>query len=652
MSRLYTPPVIKFTPRRNRPTPNPTTHNPAPHPTTAAPKPTTPPCDLAPRAVSSPTPATATAHTPTTTSCYYTEDTPSRSVEEATKTAKPAPTPESNSSPQSAPSLGKPPEKSESGSGCYYGDCGLKPGIEASPPKLQVGPQDQGNGNTNAPPPTNSQIELCTYGSSEEDVPIPEAIVHDRLNEKHSSDMYYSGEVIPKQAKTPEGKEREGGGEDEVQDAEVYYGTAPSGTSSTAGSETNAFSHQIPNQVYGSTQPLSADERKESSGSPESDSHSEEDSDTAGNHSHSDDDDDEESTAASGESVLTLNATYGSSETRENNCLPTSQKSDTCGMAYGESEEINTTTPSSPKATVPTHKEGEVTTEDSPHQVTEKYYGSTSSNQEPTVHVKAVAPIPVDSPSNHYEEITVHASPTLEADNKTTVERDSTSSVHPPEDPKRNWNEEFQSLFEKPVTTPFDRNVRGQNLKKLLDDFERFAAQTACCIVTEIGVDNKEKQLPPIGGGRAGGEKFKHGNILFKFARDYAKMYGSDEMARKTAANELRNMNAVIDCNLPNLHVPLTTLINLYGHTIVATAIVPIGEDSLVYGTPDAGKTVKDSDPVVKGMMKQIATRLSLQPHLFRELEFFAAADVECHRSKVDGRYYLIDCGTFLMYVT
>ncbi len=72
------------------------------------------------------------------------------------------------------------------------------------------------------------------------------------------------------------------------------------------------------------------------------------------------------------------------------------------------------------------------------------------------------------------------------------------------------------------------------------------------------------------------------GNIFFKFARDSAGLYGNDGLAQKSAANELRAMDALIRCGEPLLHTTLTALVFVRGHCVVATALAPIGSNTLV----------------------------------------------------------------------
>jgi hypothetical protein len=54
-------------------------------------------------------------------------------------------------------------------------------------------------------------------------------------------------------------------------------------------------------------------------------------------------------------------------------------------------------------------------------------------------------------------------------------------------------------------------------------------------IISEVFLPEKYRTIKPLKnvGGKAGGEKFLYNGILFKFAVDWADIYGSDEAAMK-----------------------------------------------------------------------------------------------------------------------
>ena len=108
--------------------------------------------------------------------------------------------------------------------------------------------------------------------------------------------------------------------------------------------------------------------------------------------------------------------------------------------------------------------------------------------------------------------------------------------------------------------------------------------------------------IPP-----AGGEKFIVDGIFFKFARDWACIYGGDAYTAKAASLELTNLRQFMSnqCGAvqSRLSLPLTLLADYGGYRIVASALLPIsGARTLVYGS--SGK-----DQVVRIAMLSCLTR-------------------------------------------
>ena len=70
--------------------------------------------------------------------------------------------------------------------------------------------------------------------------------------------------------------------------------------------------------------------------------------------------------------------------------------------------------------------------------------------------------------------------------------------------------------------------------------------------------------------------------------------------------------------------------------------LLPIGDDSLVYGSADAGKTVHMSDPLVNEMMANCSRDLHLAEHSVGDCRLHAAGDVEVHIG-LDDNIYILD---------
>jgi hypothetical protein len=188
---------------------------------------------------------------------------------------------------------------------------------------------------------------------------------------------------------------------------------------------------------------------------------------------------------------------------------------------------------------------------------------------------------------------------------------------------------------------------RTDDLQQLVEQFNRFAQRTAAVIV-----DSNPPLIAPSSnvGGQAGGEKFVFGGVLFKCAKDWRHLYGSECNAQKAAKLERKALNAVIGLRIAHLHFPLVALVSVHGHLLLCTALIQLGDSnrSLVYGSCDAGCTIRHN-PLVEVMMREAATSLHLGEHPVVEgstgqtRRMCVAVDVEVHYSQADGRFYLLD---------
>jgi tetratricopeptide (TPR) repeat protein len=206
-------------------------------------------------------------------------------------------------------------------------------------------------------------------------------------------------------------------------------------------------------------------------------------------------------------------------------------------------------------------------------------------------------------------------------------------------------------------------------LRNLANDFVSVAEQYGRIIISERHLPNIDKTIRPVGvGGVAGGDKYIAQGILFKFAvdtkiSDTLWMYGgktsSDENATRVAGNELRGLISYYKCGVRNLAVPLMALIDYRGYRLVACSLLPIGADTLRYGSDDGGQTVHNDDPVLANKMRRVARQLHLKGHVVGRRPLPAGdassatspastrmlhgpGDIEGHLGR-DGQYWVLD---------
>ena len=78
---------------------------------------------------------------------------------------------------------------------------------------------------------------------------------------------------------------------------------------------------------------------------------------------------------------------------------------------------------------------------------------------------------------------------------------------------------------------------------------------------------------------------------------------------------------------------------------MIAQCVLPIGKDTIKYGSSDGGVTVHNDISVLKYKMKLIAKYLKLKKHkvgILSPKSIYGPGDIEGHKG-YDGRYYLID---------
>jgi len=212
------------------------------------------------------------------------------------------------------------------------------------------------------------------------------------------------------------------------------------------------------------------------------------------------------------------------------------------------------------------------------------------------------------------------------------------------------WNERWQALLERPTMTPEEIRQRGEDIHQLTEEFLQVARPIVAKIVEELHLPDDQKTFKPVDvGGVAGGEKFMAKQLFLKYARDNIKLrlYNGDAWAQKAAIHELKSLNALIACNIPNLHFPLMACLSCYGHYIVVVSKLPLSKNTLVYGSANVAQTIM-TDREVGQLFKQAAEKLNLESHMVVEgltkLEktMYGPVDIEGHKG-MDGRSYIVD---------
>ena len=93
----------------------------------------------------------------------------------------------------------------------------------------------------------------------------------------------------------------------------------------------------------------------------------------------------------------------------------------------------------------------------------------------------------------------------------------------------RRFNTEYQDLHDKVPLNNLQIKQREHDLKATLDAFRQYSEVVSELIILQQQLPADMHVFKAAGdlGGQAGGEKFKVGHVVFKFARDWQRIYGS-----------------------------------------------------------------------------------------------------------------------------
>ena len=212
------------------------------------------------------------------------------------------------------------------------------------------------------------------------------------------------------------------------------------------------------------------------------------------------------------------------------------------------------------------------------------------------------------------------------------------------------WNEMFQQAYDSLRSlnddTPLERKMKVyRDVNSLSQNFSFTAEVIGKLIIAEYNLPNHLKTIKPVSiGGIVGGIKYIAHNILFKFAIDSSGLLESDESAMKIANHELKSLDNLLNCNVNNLHYPLLAIIDYRGYRLIAISVLPVSSKTLCFGSSDAGRTVNDSDPMLRDLISIACKQLNLKPHKVGSEGKIVPSpvDLEGHKG-LDKRYYVLD---------
>lgn len=108
---------------------------------------------------------------------------------------------------------------------------------------------------------------------------------------------------------------------------------------------------------------------------------------------------------------------------------------------------------------------------------------------------------------------------------------------------------------------------------------------------------------------------------------DVSGLFGGEFAAAKVAGNELRGLMGFFNCHINQLNLPLLALVDYRGRRIIlselipsgfrliAMSILPVGRNTIVYGSCDAGRNIHATDSELNKLMAKAAKMQNLKPH-------------------------------------
>eukprot|EP01124_Arcella_intermedia_P030934 TRINITY_DN6876_c0_g1_i1.p1 TRINITY_DN6876_c0_g1~~TRINITY_DN6876_c0_g1_i1.p1 ORF type:complete len:1561 (-),score=403.22 TRINITY_DN6876_c0_g1_i1:65-4528(-) len=192
-------------------------------------------------------------------------------------------------------------------------------------------------------------------------------------------------------------------------------------------------------------------------------------------------------------------------------------------------------------------------------------------------------------------------------------------------------------------------------MEDLKDQFFKAAGVFSKMIIAEKHLEVKEKKVCPVDvGGVAGGTKFSVHGLFFKYPVDTKQgnswLYGgateNNLYAAKASNHDLRGLSYfMLSDTTKEFQIPMSALIDYQGYRLVVMTTLPLVGDTLVYGSCDAGKSMKWEESI-HNKLEKMAKSLNLRPHLGPHDTVMAlCGDLEIHKFTLDDKpvYYGLD---------
>ena len=200
---------------------------------------------------------------------------------------------------------------------------------------------------------------------------------------------------------------------------------------------------------------------------------------------------------------------------------------------------------------------------------------------------------------------------------------------------KYEWQRRYIEAINCPFHTPSEALERARLIQDIQKEFIETAGSIVKTIVNESALPDDLKSIKKLDlKGVAGGEKYISKGIYFKYAIDWMNIYGTDQFAAKAAGAEMRALRCVNSVSLreaermrrecendvdqdsePDVVIaPLSTVVDYMGQRIIASALIAINDDTLIYGSADQGQHIQ-FDKTAHDAIQSFANHYHLATH-------------------------------------
>lgn len=76
------------------------------------------------------------------------------------------------------------------------------------------------------------------------------------------------------------------------------------------------------------------------------------------------------------------------------------------------------------------------------------------------------------------------------------------------------------------------------------------------------------------------------------------------------SGHEIKSLNALLECNIRDLHLPMMVILDYYGYRLIAQSSLPLNKRTICYGSNDGGRTVYNSNETFERLIANACEKI------------------------------------------